>query len=338
MPDTVFLTGATGFVGGAVLRHLAGAGSEVVALVRSDEAAAAVARAGATPVRGDLLEPGALRAAMAGSGTVFHVAGVVAPCARDPSEMLRTNVIGTSNVVEAAAANGVRRLVHTSSTAAIGERPGTIGNEETGHRGWFASAYERSKFEAEVLAFARGRQLGVEVVCVNPSSVQGPGRAEGTGRLLLAAARGRGRVAVRTVFSIVDVDDCAAGHVLAAERGEPGRRYILAAAPLSVEEALDIVDHVVGRRRRRAVMLPPEPVLAASSLVGALARLARRDPPVCRAAGLSLVHGHRFDGSRATRELGLTYRPAAETIRRTIEWFRATGLLRHDLRRDDDRG
>jgi dihydroflavonol-4-reductase len=326
MRGRAFVTGGSGFVGGAVVRHLVMAGREVVAVARSDRAAATVQRAGARAARGNVLDPTSLRDAMAGVEVVFHAAGIVAPCARDPSEMLRTNVIGTSNVVEVAAAAGVRRLVHTSSTAAIGEAPGTVGDERTPHRGWFASEYERSKFESEVLAFARGRQLGLEVVCVNPSSVQGPGRTEGTARLLLGAARGRVRVVVRTAFSLVDVDDCAAGHLLAAEEGESGRRYVLSGATLTAEEALGIVQEVIGRRRR-VVVLPPEPVLAASSLMSALARLGRRDPPVCRAAALALVHGRRFDGSLATRELGLSYRPVAETIGRTIEWFRNTGRL-----------
>jgi dihydroflavonol-4-reductase len=289
-------------------------------------------------VGGDVLQPGGLRDAIGDAEIVFHVAGVVAPCARDPSAMLRTNVIGTSNVIEAAAAAGVRRVVHTSSTAAIGEPPGSVGTEGTPHRGWFASEYERSKFEAEMLAFARGRQLGLEVVCVNPSSVQGPGRADGTGRLLLAAARGRARVAVDATFSIVDVDDCASGHVLAAELGEPGRRYVLSGATLTVDEALEMVRTVAGGRRRRVVMLPAEALVAASSIAEGAARLARRDPPICRAAALALVHGRRFDGSLATRELGLSYRPATETIRRTIAWFEDTGLVEREERRDDARG
>ena len=338
MPANVFVTGASGFVGGAVLRHLVAAGRAVTALVRSDRAAAAVERAGARAARGDVLEPDGLRDAMRDAEIVFHVAGIVAPCARDPSPMLRTNVIGTANVLEAAAAAGVRRLVHTSSTAAIGEPPGTVADEDTEHRGWFVSDYERSKFAAEVLAFARGRQLGLEVVCVNPTSVQGPGRADGTGRLLLRAARRPPRVAVDTTFSIVDVDDCAAGHVLAAERGEPGSRYVLSGATLTVREALAIVDEVVGRRPRRVVMLPPGGVVAGSSLIGTLARLARRDPPLCRAAALGLAHGRRFDGSRATRELGLYYRPAAETIARTIAWFRDSGTLDGDRRPAVDPG
>lgn len=328
MRTSVFVTGASGFVGGAVLRRLVASGADVTALVRTDEAATRVGRAGARSVRGDVLEPAGLREAMRGAEVVFHAAGVVAPCARDPSAMLRTNVIGTANVVEAAAAVGARRLVHTSSTAAIGEPLGTLADEDTPHRGWFVSGYERSKFESEVLAFARGAQLGLEVVCVNPCSVQGPGRADGTGRLLLSAARGTARVAVDATFSVVDVDDCAEGHVRAAERGEAGRRYILSAATLTVGEALEIVRAATGGAdRRRVAMLPAEAVVPIASLVDSLARLLRRDAPVCRAVALSLVHGKRFDGSRATRELGLMYRPVAETFGRTIDWFREAGRL-----------
>ncbi len=331
----VLITGAGGFVGGAVARRLVEAGYDAVALAASPAAAARAASTGARPVAGDLLDVGSLLRAARDAELVVHAAGVVAACRRDPSDMIRANVIGTRNVVRAAAEAGARRVVLTSSAATIGERAGEVGREDAVHRGWFLTAYERSKAEAEAISLALGAELGLEVVAVNPASVQGPGRADGTARLLLAAARGRLPVAVRTTLSFVDVDDCARGHVLAAERGRPGRRYILCGASLTVREALELVGEATGRRRRTLVV-PASLVARLGGPVEAAFRAARRDPPFCRELAAALVHGRAYDGSRAVRELGLRYTPPVETLRRTIAWFEEQGALRR--RRDGRAG
>ena len=142
--------------------------------------------------------------------------------------------------------------VHTSSAATIGEASGVIGREDTPHRGWYLSTYERSKTEGEQAVFEAGRQHGVEVVCVNPSSVQGPGRAGGTARFLLAYLDGRLKVFVPTNVSLVDISDCAEGHVLAAERGAAGERYLLNSIALSITEALALAGDVAGVAGGRA--------------------------------------------------------------------------------------
>jgi dihydroflavonol-4-reductase len=321
----VFVTGATGFVGGALLRHLSQSGREVVALVRSDAGRDAVARLGARPVRGDVLEPGSLEA-IDGCDTVFHVAGVHGACPRDTGPMVRVNVEGTRNVIEAAARAGVRRVVQTSSAAAIGEQAGEIAREDTPHRGWFLTAYEGSKVRAERLAFARGRELGLEVVCVSPASVQGPGRVEGTARLLLAHLRGHLPILVDTRFSLVDVDDCARGHLLAETRGAPGERYLLSGATLTVGEAARALAGRIGVRRR-FVLVPARAVAVFGGPTEALFRALGRRPPFCRELGRALVHGRACDGSRATRELGLVYTSLEETLARTVAWFIEQGLV-----------
>jgi len=323
---TTLVTGGSGFVGGAVVRRLVEEGRDVVALARSDEAAAAVGRLGARPVRGDVLDPASLEAGMRGCDTVFHAAGVSQTCARDPRPMFRANVEGTRNVIEAAARAGVARVVHTSSAATIGEESGTTGREDTPHRGWFLTAYEASKFEGERLAFARGRELGIEIVCVNPASVQGPGRVEGTGRLLLAHLRGRLPVLVDVSLSLVDVDDCARGHLLAEARGAPGERYLLVGATLTVREAVALLARVTGASRRVAYV-PPRAVVVLGGPVELAFGALGRHPPFCRELARALAHGRAYDGSRATRELGLDYTPLLETLRHTVEWFEAAGLL-----------
>jgi dihydroflavonol-4-reductase len=322
------ITGASGFVGGAVASELVEAGYSVRALVRSRAAEAAVTAIGpaVTAVASDVLDPETMTGAFAGADLVVHAAGVIAACRRDPSAMLRTNVIGTRNAVTAAARVGVGRVVVTSSAATIGERAGEIGREDTPHRGWYLSAYERSKTEAEAAAFALGRDLGVEVVAVNPASVQGPGRMDGTARLLLSAARARIPVIVRTTLSFVDVADCARGHLLAARVGRPGQRYLLCGATMPVEAALALVGSVTGRRRR-AIALPIGVAATAAAIVETAFRVARRDPPICGEAMAAVAHGRAYDGSRATRDLGLAYTPAERTIARAIDWFRQIGAL-----------
>jgi len=323
----VFVTGGSGVIGGALVARLAERGDEVLALARSDAAVAVVQKRGARPVRGDLLDEDALVRGMEGCDVAFHVAGVNALCVKDPGEMRRVNVDGAVLAVRAAERAGVPRLVHTSSAATVGEEPGAVGNEDTAHRGWFLSTYEQTKTEGERAALAAAAEIGQDVVSVNPSSVQGPGRASGTGRILLAFLDGRLRVFVETYVSMVDIGDCVEGHLLAAERGVAGRRYLLNGMTLTISEALELAADVAGvKRSPRLVPRAVAPV--AAGVVETAFRLARRTPPVCREMVRTLLHGHRYDASRAERELGLRYTSPRETVLHTVQWARAEGLLR----------
>ena len=324
----VFVTGGSGVIGGALVARLVERGDEVLALARSDAAVAAVQKRGARPVRGDALDPEALARGMDGCALAFHVAGVNALCVKDPQAMRRVNVDCAVLAVRAAKRAGVPRLVHTSSAATVGEAPGAIGNEDTTHRGWFLSTYEQTKTEGERDALAAAAEIGQDVVSVNPSSVQGPGRASGTGRILLAFLDGRLRVFVQTYVSMVDIGDCIEGHLLAAERGQPGERYLLNGMTLTISEALALAADVAGVERSPRLVPRAVATVAAGAVEGAF-RLARRSPPVCREMVRTLLHGHRYDASRAERELGLSYTPPRETVRRTVEWARAEGLLRN---------
>jgi dihydroflavonol-4-reductase len=322
-----FLTGGTGLVGGALLRLLLAHGAEVRALARTDEAAARLAALGAEPVRGRLAEEGSLRRGLAGCDVAFNAAGVNAICPRDPRAMVEANAHGPALVVRAAAAAGVARVVHTSSAAVLGERPGAVGPQERPPARPPRTRYARAKLLGERAALAAGVETGVEVVCVNPASVQGPGRATGTARLLLAAARNPVIVLVRTWISLVDLEDCALAHLLAARRGRPGARYVLSAPPITTARAVEVVRAAAGRPRR-VVWLPRGLARGLVPLAG-LARLvpARGDPLLCADAVATVLDGHRYDGALAERELGLRCRPAEETIRRQLAWFRAEGLL-----------
>jgi dihydroflavonol-4-reductase len=324
----VFVTGGSGVIGGALVERLVQRGDEVVALARSDEAAAKLAERGTQVVRGDTLDVDALARGMDGADLAFHVAGVNKLCVDDPEPMRRVNVDGAVAAVRAAARVGLPRLVHTSSAATLGEAPGTIGREDTPHRGWYLSTYERTKTEGERAVLAAARETGQDVVLVNPSSVQGPGRAGGTGRFLLAFLDGRLKVFVQTNVSLVDIGDCVEGHLLAAERGQSRERYLLNGMTLTLTEALALAAEVAGVQREPRLLPRQVATVAAGAVEGGF-RLARRTPPVCREMVRTLLHGHRYDGSRAERELGLRYTDPRETLRRTVDWARSAGLLKN---------
>jgi dihydroflavonol-4-reductase len=323
----VFVTGGTGVIGSALLDRLLERGDSVVGLARSDTAAAALSDRGVEVVRGEGYDLDALASGMAGCAYAYNVAGVNALCVEDARPMERMNVDGAAAAVRAAARAGVRRIVHTSSAATTGEPAGTIGTESTPHRGWYLSTYERTKTEGERAALAAAREVGQDLVLVNPSSVQGPGRASGTGRFFLAFLDGRLKVFVPTVVSLVDIDDCVAGHLLACDRGVAGERYLLNGMTLPIDRALALAADVAGVQRRPR-MLPRGVATVAAAVVERGFSLAGRRPPVCREMVRTLLHGHRYDGSRAERELGLRYTDPRETIRKTVEWARAEGLIR----------
>jgi dihydroflavonol-4-reductase len=323
----VFLTGGSGLIGGALADRLLERGDELVALARSDAAEHALAARGARVARGDVLDEDALASGMAGCELVYHVAGVNSLCPADPARLFHVNVRGAEAAVRAAARAGVRRVVLTSSAASLGEPRGTVGSEATAHRGSYLSIYERSKHEGELAAFAAARRVGVELVSINPSSVQGPGRSTGTGRILIAYLNGRLPAFVDTQISIVDIGDCVTGHLLGAERGRPGERYVLNGATITSFEALEIVAELSGVRRR-IPLLPAAAARAGGAVVEGAFRAAGKAPPVCREMVRTLLHGHRYDGSRAAGELGLQYTPVEDTLRRTIDWAVLEGLVK----------
>lgn len=315
------VTGGSGVVGRAVVRQLAAAGREVRGLARSEEAAAVLAGLGAAPAAGDILDPDSLARAAAGCEVVYHIAGRVSFCPKDPARLYEVNVEGTRNVVQAARRAGARRLVYTSSVAALGEKPGTVGSESN-RGGHHLSCYGRSKHQGEQTAFAEAEDM--EVVAVNPSSVQGGGRSAGSGGLLLRAVNGRLRVMVDTPISMVDVEDCARGHLAAEQRGLPGQCYVLSGFTITARSAAALMGDLTGREYQ--IRFIPAPALAAlapfSGLIGRFVRSA----PVCRETVRTMRYGASYDGSRAAWELGLEYRTARETFAGVLEAFRAAGL------------
>jgi dihydroflavonol-4-reductase len=271
-----------------------------------------------------------MRSAARGIAVVYHAAGINAFCLPDPGPMYRVNVEGTRTVVAAAGEAGVRRVVYTSSAATIGEPRDTVAREDTPHRGTFLSHYERSKWQAERAAFAAARAAGLELVSVNPASVQGPGRTRGTAKLLIGYVNGTLKALIDSRMSVVDVDDCAAAHLAAERRGVAGERYLISGATLTVREAVELMGRVAGITAEPRV-LPPPLAMAAATVVGAVGRVRRHRAPFCREMMTTLLHGHAYDGGRAVRELGVRYRPLEDTLRRTLAWYRENGLITRSL-------
>ncbi len=262
---------------------------------------------------------------MSGCDIVYHVAGVNTMCPGDPGVMYRVNVDLVRAVVRAAADAGVRRIVLTSSAAAIGEPAGMVADERTPHTGRFLSNYARSKYLGERAFFDEATRREIEAVAVNPSSVQGPGRADGSALLLRYALGTRRPVVIDTTLSIVDIDDTARAHLAAAIRGRPGQRYLISGASVGIREVVAMLGEAADRLID-PIVLPrwagesAYPVAAAAGLIGG-------DQPVCIEMLRTLLHGHRFDASRSIDELGIAYTPLDDTLERTVEWLADEGFV-----------
>jgi dihydroflavonol-4-reductase len=323
------VTGATGFVGAAVARALLAANWEVRVLARRGSDRRNLSGLAIEVAEGDLTDLKSLEHAARGCIGLFHVAADYRLGAPDPEQLYRVNVEGTRNILDAASRAGVQRIVYTSSVATIGiPADGTPGDEATpnslqnmiGH-------YKRSKYLAEEVV-QEAADAGTSIVIVSPSTPVGPGdvKPTPTGQLVLDAAAGRMPAYVDTGLNIVHVDDVAAGHLLAYERGKPGERYILGGLDMTLREILGMVSSLVGRPPPR-VRLPYGVVLPIAYLAEGYARLTGR-------SGRITLEGVRmsrkrmfFSSAKAARDLGYTFRPPVEAFKDAIRWFRDNGLL-----------
>lgn len=327
MSGRVLVSGANGFVGSAVVRALLRHGYPVRALARPSSDIANLDGLDVEIARGDLLDPTSLERALQGCVGLFHVAADYRLWARDPHEIRRTNVRGTHAILLAARRCGVRRVVHTSSVATLGlHHDGTPSGEDTPVRlADMIGAYKRSKFLSEALV-RRCARAGSDIVIVNPAAPVGPRdrKPTPTGRVILDAARGRMPAFVDTGLCVVHVDDVAEGHVLAYERGQRGRRYVLGGENMSLKAILAAVAALTGRRAPW-LQLPHAAVLPVAYAAEAWARVTGVAPGVT-VDGVKLArHRMYFSSRRAEVELGYRARPAREALSDAIQWFRDNG-------------
>lgn len=326
------VTGATGFVGSAVVRAALRDGMAVTALVRANSDTAALSGLDIEYAVATLGDRDALTQAMAGCDAVFHVAADYRLWAREPNELYANNVEGTRHVLEAAGTAGVNRVVYTSSVATLGlPGDGTPGDEDTpvvfadmvGH-------YKRSKFLAEDVAreFAANTDYAPDIVIVNPSAPIGPRdhKPTPTGRMVLDAAAGRMPAFVDTGLNVAHVDDVARGHVQAFHHGRSGQRYVLGGTDMTLAEILGLIAELTDRSPPR-VKLPHGLIMPVAHVAETVARITGKAPFVT-VDGVKLARKRMFfSHARATRELGYAPRSARDALADAIAWYFAHGYL-----------
>jgi len=320
----IFITGSTGFVGANVARALLDSGYEVRALVRRGADTRNIDGLNVQQVEGDLSNTDDLRSAMTGCQATFHVAALYSLWRSDAEALYKTNVHGTINVLEAAEAAGVSRVVYTSSVAALGVPPaGQIGDERLSTTAAeLVSDYKKSKYLAEQEALKRARQ-GQDIVIVNPSTPIGPSdiKPTPTGEIVLRFLKGKMPAYVDTGLNIIDVEDVARGHVLALERGRTGERYILGNRNLTLKELLDILAKLTGLKAPGVRVPHILPLAVAYVDEGVLSRLGKR-PGVSIYAVRMSQKAMYYDSSKAIRELGLPQSPIDAALEAAIRWFK----------------
>jgi dihydroflavonol-4-reductase len=324
------VTGGTGFIGANIARELAAAGATVRVLARPRADRRALQGVRVEFADGDLLDPASVRRAMAGVHTLYHVAADYRLWAPDPSVIYRTNVDGTRTVLEAAGDAGVSRIVHTSSVGALGiPTDGTPGTEDTpvtleqmvGH-------YKRSKFMGEAVALDFARR-GLPVVIVNPSAPVGPWdvKPTPTGQMIVDFMRGRMLATVDTGLNVVHVRDVAQGHLLAAERGKAGERYILghAAGNFSLAAIFGRLAEITGRPAPR-FRVPYALAWCSAAICEGVARVTGRPPAVPLTAVRMSRKRMYFSPAKAIRDLGLPQTDPAVALQDAVTWFVAHGM------------
>jgi len=325
-----FVTGATGFLGSHVARVLAEQGADLRLLVRTTSNLKNLEGLKAETATGDLRDAASLEKAMSGCDAVFHVAADYRLWVRDPGEMYRSNVEGTRAILEAARKNGVRRVVHTSSVATIGFLAGgRLADEDSPvSLADMIGPYKRSKFMAEQIAVEAGRS-GMDVVTVNPTTPVGEQdvKPTPTGRIVVDFLKRKFPAYVETGLNLVDVKECARGHVAAFEKGRSGERYILGGENLTLKQIFDKLGKITGLPSP-TVKLPYVIAFAAGVVDEAITGwLLNREP---RATVDTVRMGRKmmFAGSaKAERELGWKIVPVEDALRRAAEWFRANGYV-----------
>ena len=323
-----FVTGATGFVGSHVARALAEQGASLRLLVRASSNTKNITELKADLVTGDLRDPASLQKAISGCDTLFHVAADYRLWVRDPEEMYRANVEGTRAILEAARRSGVRRVVYTSSVATMGftsnaqpaneQSPVSLDN--------MIGPYKRSKFMAEQVAVEAAKS-GIDVVIVNPTTPVGDRdiKPTPTGRIVVDFLKKKFPAYVDTGLNLVDVTECARGHIAALEKGRCGERYILGGENLTLKQILDKLAAITGLPSP-SVRVPYVLALATGVVDEIVTGRIRGREPRATIDAVRMGRKKMFVSSaKAELELGWKVVPVENALRRAADWFRANG-------------
>ncbi|MDP7254994.1 MAG: NAD-dependent epimerase/dehydratase family protein [Planctomycetota bacterium] len=327
-----FVTGGTGFLGSSVVRKLLDRGAKVKALARASSDLSNIEGLDLELVQGDLTDAASWKSALEGCDSVFHVAADYRLWVPDPDRMFEINVEGTRQVLEAAIENRVKKVVYTSTVGALAyPEEGEVSNEESepSHED-MVGPYKQSKFEAELVArnFAAD---GHPIVIVLPSTPIGPGdiKPTPTGKVIVDCLNGKMPGYVNTGLNLIDVRDCAEGHILAAEKGQPGGRYILGNRNITLKQMLEIVSSYAGIKPPR-LQIPYAIAYAYALLDTFVADYITKKPPVAPVVGVKLAsHYMYFDASKAVDELGLSQNPLEDALHDAVDWFREKGYVKN---------
>jgi dihydroflavonol-4-reductase len=325
----VLVTGATGFVGGAVARALVNSGIDVRVLARAGADLQNLQGLTVERVEGDLRDQASLRKSLIGCRQLYHVAAHYALWAKDPAIFYDVNVTGTKNLLEAAREVGTERIVYCSTIGAIGLPPGGgLGTEETPvSLEQMAGHYKRSKYlaEQEVLKLAKA---GLPVVIVNPSAPVGAGdvKPTPTGQVIVDFMKGRMPAYIETGMNIVDVDDVAAGHLLAMQKGRIGQRYILGNKNLMLREVFEILSRLTGVKAP-TIKLPRLAIIPLAYLNQWIANLTGQPPRIPLEGVKMAKYKMHYDCGKAIRELGIPHTPPEVALEKAVRWFRDHGYV-----------
>ncbi|AOJ07836.1 hopanoid-associated sugar epimerase [Burkholderia mayonis] len=329
--DLVLVTGASGFVGSAVARAARQQGYRVRVLVRPTSPRTNVADLDAEIATGDMRDEASMRAALRGVRYLLHVAADYRLWAPDPLEIERANLEGAVATMRAALAEGVERIVYTSSVATLKVTPSGASADESSPltAAQAIGVYKRSKVLAERAVERMIADDKLPAVIVNPSTPIGPRdvKPTPTGRIIVEAALGKMPAFVDTGLNLVHVDDVALGHLLALERGRIGERYILGGENLPLQTMLADIAQLTGRKAP-TLALPRWPLYPLALGAEAVAKVTKREPFVTIDALRMSKNKMYFTSAKAERELGYRARPYREGIRDALDWFRQAGYLR----------
>jgi len=325
---TTLVTGASGFLGSHVARQLVARGEDVRVLMRPSSTNRAIADLSLEYVTGDLRDPASLDRAMKGVKRVFHVAADYRLWAKRKQDIYDSNVGGTKNVLQAAERAEVEQLVYTSTVATIAVDRPQYPNEFTDAKlEEMIGHYKRSKWmaEQEVLKVAKA---GAPIIVVMPTTPVGPWdwKPTPTGKIILDFLNGKLPGYVETGLNFVGVEECAAGHLLAAEKGKPGERYLLGGENLTLKQMLDILSKITGLPTPR-LKIPHGLALGVAYANTIFSRLIGREPGI-PVEGVKISQHMMFvDASRAQRELGFKPGPVSAALERAVRWYDANGYI-----------
>jgi dihydroflavonol-4-reductase len=326
---TTLVTGAAGFLGSHIARHLAASGERVRVLLRPSSSNRAIADLPLEYVTGDLRDKPSLARATAGMKRVFHVAADYRLWARDEREIYESNVGGTKNLLEAARATGVEKFIYTSTVATIAVDRPELPNESTNAKlEEMVGHYKRSKWQAEEEVRGAAR-AGFPAVIAMPTTPVGPWdwKPTPTGKIILDFLNGKMPGYVETGLNFVGVEDCAAGHLLIAEKGKVGERYLLGAENLTLKGLLDGLEKITGLAAPK-LKIPHGLALGVAYANTAFSRLVGREPGI-PVEGVQIARHMMFvDFSRAQRELGFKPGPVAAALERAVRWYEANGYVK----------